>query len=41
MRAPLTRNRTSAAAAVKPVGSSISSSFVAAVLMGFGLILLL
>jgi hypothetical protein len=41
MRAPLTRNRTSGAAAVRPATISISSSFVAAVLMGLGLILLL
>lgn len=41
MRAPLTRNRTSGAAAVRPATISSSSSFVAAVLMGLGLILLL
>lgn len=40
MRAPIQRNRTSAAAPMHPV-SSISSSLVAAVLMGLGLILLL
>jgi hypothetical protein len=38
----MTRNRTSAAAAVTPaVVSTLSSSIIAAVLMGLGLILLL
>lgn len=42
MRPPMTRNRTSAAAAVTPaVVSTLSSSIIAAVLMGLGLILLL
>lgn len=41
VRAPLTRNRTSAATAVQPVGTSFSSSLIAAVLMAIGAFLLL
>jgi hypothetical protein len=40
-RAPLTRNRTSAAAAVQPMSLSFSSSLVAALLGALGLVLLL